>query len=73
MSRPAAPSPYRAMVPTVAVLLVSDPDEPFDPSTQTWDQIVRAHRHRTGRSGQRRGASRLRLHGQVHHSSHHVW
>lgn len=43
MSRPAAPSPHLALVPTVPVL-VGDPDAPFDPSTQTWDQIVRAHR-----------------------------
>ena len=43
MSRPAAPSPHLAPVPTVPVL-VGDPDAPFDPSTQTWDQIVRAHR-----------------------------
>jgi RNA polymerase sigma factor (sigma-70 family) len=43
MSRPAATSPDPALVLTASVL-VGDPDEPFDPSTQSWDQIVRAHR-----------------------------
>ena len=43
MSRPATPSPHLARVPNVPVP-VGDPDEPFDPSTRSWDQIVRAHR-----------------------------
>ena len=43
MSRPATSSPHLALVPTAPVL-AGDADEPFDPSTSTWDQIVRAHR-----------------------------
>lgn len=43
MSRRPSPTLHLALVPAVPVL-VGDPDEPFDPSTQSWDQIVRAHR-----------------------------
>jgi len=43
MSRPPAQSPHLALVPTVPVL-VGEADEPFDPATWSWDQIVRAHR-----------------------------
>ncbi len=43
MRRLAAPSSHLALMSTAPVL-VGAADEPYDPSTQTWDQIVREHR-----------------------------
>jgi RNA polymerase sigma-70 factor (ECF subfamily) len=42
MSRPAAPSSHLALVTGPGPFGAAD--EAFDPSTQSWDQIVRAHR-----------------------------
>jgi RNA polymerase sigma factor (sigma-70 family) len=43
MSRFPAPTPHPTLIPTAPVL-VGKLDEPFDPATWSWDQIVRAHR-----------------------------